>query len=179
MFVLAPVSVLIYMYGYQCMATCFPVSECNLIVNRWGLQTMRAYSSLSSIFLEIRKKKSFWILSLESITSTKINHKPGKGSLSSSQQFVTSPHLDRHESGSEFPLISGWFFFFFLNALKYRVASSLKTYENSGKGKGSMENPWKIRFCWKILEISDFVERNLGKQKNVLPNPSKFLFLEY
>ena len=30
--------------------------------------------------------------SLESITSTKTNYKPAKGSLSSSQLFVTSPH---------------------------------------------------------------------------------------
>ena len=57
---------------------------------------MRAYSSLSSIFLEIRKKEQFRILSLESITSGKTNHKPAKGSLSSSQLFVTSPHKHAH-----------------------------------------------------------------------------------
>ena len=159
MFALAPVSVLVYMYGYQCMATCFPVSECNLIVNRWGLQTMRAYSSLSSIFLEIRKKKSFWILSLESITSTKINHKPRKGSLSSSQQFVTSPHLDRHESGSEFPLISGCFFLFFLKCSKISgsiiVENLWKFWKRERfhgkplKNKVLLKNPWNIRFCGK------------------------------
>ena len=41
MFVLVPVCVLTYMYEYQCVVTCFPVSKCNLIVNRLGPQTMR------------------------------------------------------------------------------------------------------------------------------------------
>ena len=93
MFVLVPVCFFVYMYAYQCVVTCFPLSECNLIVNRWGSQTRRAYSSLSFIFLEIRNKEQFWILSLESITSTKNNHKPAKGSLSPTQLFATSPHL--------------------------------------------------------------------------------------
>ena len=93
LFVLVPVCVLVYMYVYQCKVTFFPVSVCNLIVNIWGPQTMRAYISLSFIFLEIKKKEYFWIYSLKSITSTKNNHKPAKGGLSSSQLFVTSPHL--------------------------------------------------------------------------------------
>ena len=45
MFVLVPVCVLVYMYGYQCMVTWFPISECNLIVNRLDPQTMRAYTA--------------------------------------------------------------------------------------------------------------------------------------
>ena len=56
---------------------------------------MRAYILLGFIFLEIRKKELVWILSLESITSTKNSHEPGKGSLSFSQLFVTS--LDTKE----------------------------------------------------------------------------------
>ena len=91
-FACTSVCVLVYMYVYQCVVTCFPVCVRNLIVNIWGPQTMRAYIFLGFIFLEITRKEKFWILSLESITSTKNNHKPAKGSLSSSQLFVTSLH---------------------------------------------------------------------------------------
>ena len=54
---------------------------------------MRAYSPLSFIFPERREKEQFSILSLQSITSTKNNNKPAKGSLASSRLFATSPHL--------------------------------------------------------------------------------------
>ena len=53
---------------------------------------MRAYFFLGFIFLGIKKKEQFLILSLESTTSTINNHKPAKGSLSSNQLFVTSLH---------------------------------------------------------------------------------------
>ena len=92
-FACTSVFALVYMYVYQCVVTCFPVCVRNLIVNIWGPQTMRAYIFLGFIFLEIRKKEKFWILSLDSITCTKNNHKPPKGSLSSSQLFVTSLHF--------------------------------------------------------------------------------------
>ena len=91
-FACASVCVLVYMYVYQCVVTCFPVSGRDLAVNIWGPQTMRAYISVGFIFLEIRKKEQFWILSLESVTSTKDIQKPDKGSLSSSRLFVTSLH---------------------------------------------------------------------------------------
>ena len=52
---LLPVCVLAYMYVNQCVVMCFHASECNLIVNIWDPQTMRAYSSLSLSFLAIRK----------------------------------------------------------------------------------------------------------------------------
>ena len=54
---------------------------------------MRAYSPLTFIFLERRKKEQFSILSVQSITSTKNNNKPAKGSLASSQLFAICPHL--------------------------------------------------------------------------------------
>ena len=91
-FACASVCELLYVYVYQCMVMCFSVCVRNLIVNIWGPQKMRAYIFLGLIFLEIRKKEWFWIPFLESITSTKNNHKPAKGSLSSSQLFVTSLH---------------------------------------------------------------------------------------
>ena len=99
-FACASVCVLVCMYVYRCVVTCSPVCVHNVIVNIWGPQTMRAYVFLGFIFLEIRKKEKFWILSLEGITSTKNNHKPVKGNLSSSQLFVTSLHY------------CGWVYFF-------------------------------------------------------------------
>ena len=51
---------------------------------------MTAYISLGFIFLEIRKREYFWILTFEFL----LNHKPAKGSLSSSQLFATSPHYE-------------------------------------------------------------------------------------
>ena len=50
---------------------------------------MRACSSLSFISLAIRKNNSFKFFFRE----YKRNYKPGKGSLSSSQLFATSPHF--------------------------------------------------------------------------------------
>ena len=93
---LGPVCILVYMYGYQCMVKCFPVTWCKLIANRWDPQTTRAYNSLTSIFLEIRKNEKFWILSLESIASAKTNHKSAKGRWLSNQSIVTSPHIYIH-----------------------------------------------------------------------------------
>ena len=52
---------------------------------------MRADIFLNFIFLVIREKGELY-LSLESITSIKKTYKPAKGSLSSSQLFVTSLH---------------------------------------------------------------------------------------
>ena len=93
MFLLLPVCVLVFIYVYWCVVTCFPVCVHNLIVNIRGPQMMTAYIFLGFIFLEIRKKEFFWIFSLERITSTKNNHKPAKGSLSSSQVFFTSLYI--------------------------------------------------------------------------------------
>ena len=52
---------------------------------------MRAHIFLNFIFLVIREKDELY-LSLESVTSIKKTYKPTKGSLSSSQLFVTSLH---------------------------------------------------------------------------------------
>ena len=60
--------------------------------NNEGLQLPRFH------FPWNKEKRVFWILSLESITSTKINHKHAKGSLSSSQLFVTSPHCTKNST---------------------------------------------------------------------------------
>ena len=52
---------------------------------------MKAHIFLNFIFLVIREKDELY-LSLESVTSIKKTYKPAKGSLSSSQLFVTSLH---------------------------------------------------------------------------------------
>ena len=52
---------------------------------------MKADIFLHFIFLVIREKGELY-LSLESITSIRKTYKPAKGSLSSSQLFVTSLH---------------------------------------------------------------------------------------
>ena len=135
MFVLVPVCVLVFMSGYQCIVMCFPVSECNVIVNRWGPETMGAYSSLSSIFLEIRKKELFWILSLESIISSRNNHKPAKGSLWSSQLFVTSPHLLIYTSNS----CAKW--------LQYGLQLSHKVTFADPETILAIQHEWKVTLC--------------------------------
>ena len=45
-----------WMCCYQYVVMCFSVCDCNLNVYVWGPQTMRAHSSLNSIFPGIRKK---------------------------------------------------------------------------------------------------------------------------
>ena len=70
---------------------------------------MRAHSSVSFIFLGIRKKNRFLILSLESITSISKAFKPLKGSLSFSQLFVTPPHASL--KSSRFLLAAGTYSF--------------------------------------------------------------------
>ena len=81
MFVLVPVCVLVYMYVHQCVVTCFPVSECNLIVNIWGPQTIRGYRSLSFKFPCNEEQRVVLNYFFREYNSTKDNYKPAIGSL--------------------------------------------------------------------------------------------------